>query len=328
MNKTGIELESRILRFIRGGAEDFDALARAVFIFQFEHNAVYHAYCEQQGRTPATVTQWNQIPAVPTSAFKDFTMTCFPVAEAVAEFHTSGTTRARTGKHYFKTLALYDAASVPAFNAHLFPDGASMPLLSLVPEGPHSSLAHMIRVVGGKFVDRPESVEQPVCLLGTAFHFLNLFDAGWHLRLPRGSRVMETGGFKGRSREVSKRQLYELFERRLGIPATHVVNEYGMTELSTQFYDQTMRLGKPTDRKLPPPWARVLTIDPQTGAAARAGQQGLIRVWDLANLWSSVCVQTEDLGVAHADGSFEVIGRAAGAEVRGCSLSAESLSVQ
>jgi hypothetical protein len=307
------ELQNRLLAFIGGASDSFDALALEVFAFQRDHNPPYRAYCD---RLNQPVTRWQDIPAVPTSAFKHLPIACFPVAEAVAEFHTSGTTADQAGKHYFPTLELYDAASVPNFRAHLFSDGATMPLLSLVPDDPHSSLAHMIRVVGGQFVERLEPTTEPVCVLGTAFHFLNLFDAGFRLRLPAGSRVMETGGFKGRSREVSKRDLYRLFAERLGV--TMVVNEYGMTELSTQFYDN--RPG--SDCKDVPPWARMMIIDPETGREATAGQTGLIRVFDLANLWSALAVQTEDLGVAVGDG-FEIIGRNAGAEVRGCSLTVE-----
>ena len=115
-----------------------------------------------------------------------------------------------------------------------------------------------------------------------------------------------------------------MFEKFLGLPSSKVVNEYGMTELSTQFYDETLRIGRQTDQKTVPPWARVLMIDPNTGKEARGGERGLIRICDLANLWSAMCVQTEDLGIAVGDG-FEILGRAAGAEVRGCSLNAESL---
>jgi len=143
---------------------------------------------------------------------------------------------------------------------------------------------------------------------------------------------METGGFKGRSREVPKADLYALIETVLGIPTTRIVNEYGMTELSTQFYDATLRVGKRTDAKTVPPWARVLIIDPNTGREAAENERGLIRVFDLANLWSMMCVQTEDLGMARTSGTglveFEVLGRAAGAEVRGCSLNAETIVVE
>jgi len=105
-----------------------------------------------------------------------------------------------------------------------------------------------------------------------------------------------------------------------------------MTELSTQFYDATMRVGKQMDWKAIPPWGRVLIIDPNTGRETADNERGLIRIFDLANLWSMMCVQTEDLGIARVSDTglveFEVLGRAAGAEVRGCSLNAESFLVE
>jgi len=322
--KTALELQQQIIAFIGGSPDDFDALALEVFAFQFERNSAYRAFCEQKGRTPDRVAHWTEIPAVPTSAFKQLTLTCFPPEEAVAEFHTSGTTQAQTGRHLFKTLELYDAAITPNFRAHLFPDDAQMPLLSLVPDDPHSSLAYMIRKLGARCVERLEPVDEPVCLLGTAFHFLKLFDEGIQLHLPAGSRAMETGGFKGRTREVNKPEFYEMFEKHLGIPPTHIVNEYGMTELSTQFYDETMRVGRRSDLKRVPPWARVRVIDPQSNEEAACGATGLLRIYDLANLWSVSCIQTEDLGV-RAENGFIVLGRAAGAQPRGCSLNAEGL---
>ncbi len=368
MDETAIDLQQRVLALMARGVaqptsdEEFDRLAREVFVFQFERCVPYRAYCEHLKLTPQTVTHWNQIPAVPTSAFKDFALTCFPVVEAVAEFHTSGTTREKAGKHYLHTLELYHAAIVPNFFAHLIPDGARLPMMALTPspqEAPHSSLSHMMGVVleefgaddsgfyveGGQLLveklvhDLCEAqwAHQPVFLLGTAFAFVHVFDhlaeQKLKLEMPEGSRAMETGGFKGRSREMPKAELYGLFERWLGIPAAQVVNEYGMTELGTQFYDGSLLVGRQTDQKTSPPWARVLVIDPSTGREAADNERGLIRVIDLANLWSMVCVQTEDLGISRASGTrsgfleFEVLGRAAGAEVRGCSLNAESLGI-
>ena len=343
MTKTATHLQKRLLAFIGGAAGDFDALALEVFEFQRAHNPTYRAYCE---RRQIKVMYWQNIPAVPTSAFKEFPLACFPVKNAVAEFHTSGTTRTAAGKHYFKTLELYHGTSQPNFNAHLMPDSTHLPALALTPsptEAPHSSLAHMLGVVGSKdlefFVERNTLLlerltqrlcemqwsSQPVLLLGTAFAFVQLFDYLGKLRfdLPEGSRAMETGGFKGRVREVTKPELYRRFTEQLGIPAHRIVNEYGMTELSTQFYDETMRIGRQSDRKTVPPWARVMVIDPRTGMEAPAGERGLLRIFDLANLWSAACIQTEDLGIAHDDGTFEVLGRVAGAEVRGCSLTTE-----
>jgi hypothetical protein len=315
-----MELQQRILAFINGATDDFDALALEVFAFQYERNPIYRAYCDRQ----PPVKHWKDIPAVPTSAFKDFAITCFPVEEAVAVFHTSGTTRDKAGKHYFKTLELYEAAARPNFVKHL----GNLPALSLIPTDPHSSLAYMVREAQPFRTD----VTEPVIVLGTAFGFMNHFDAGTRAKFPPGSRAMETGGYKGRSREVPKRELHRLIRERLGIE--HVINEYGMTELSTQFYDE--RPG--SDIKDVPHWSRVLIIDPTTGNEARPGERGpsprrsgfghaggLIRIFDLANLWSAMCIQTEDLGIGYEDGRFEVLGRAAGAEVRGCSLNAESL---
>ena len=364
MDKTAVELQQRIVALMARGVaqattdEEFDRLSREVFAFQYEQCAPYRAYCERLKLTPQTVVHWREIPAVPTSAFKDVELTCFPVEEAAAEFHTSGTTRESTGKHYLRTLELYEAAIVPNFAAHLLPDNARMAMMMLVPspqEAPHSSLSHMMGVVmrefgadgsslyvkGGQLVvenlvgdlHKAQQDGQPVFLLGTAFAFVHLFDhlaqQNLKLEMAEGSRAMETGGFKGRAREVSKVDLYGLFERLLGIPRTRVVNEYGMTELSTQFYDATMRTGRRTDLKMVPPWARVLVIDPTSGKEAAENEAGLIRVFDLANVWSMMCVQTEDLGVSREIGSgFEVLGRATSAEVRGCSLNAESFVVE
>jgi hypothetical protein len=347
MNKTACELEQRVLDLIGGkdgGPREFASLALDIFAFQYRQNPLYRAWCERRAASPATVQDWRDIPAVPTGAFKHLTIACFPRNQAVAEFHTSGTTGGNPGRHYFKTLRLYHAACAPNFAAHLFPDNARLPALILTPspaEAPHSSLVHMLSVVApqGRYFGQAGALrvgdlaaalqtDQPVCLLGTAFAFAHLFDhcarKGLRFRLPPGSRAMETGGFKGRARELARAELHALFPRYLGIAGARVVNEYGMTELSTQFYDQTMRLGRATEVKLAPQWARVTIMDPLTGREAAPGQPGLVRVLDLANLYSAICIQTEDLGVA-TDAGFVLLGRAPAADARGCSLTAETL---
>ena len=121
MNKTALDLQQRVLALIARGTaqptsdDEFNELARAIFAFQYERCETYRAYCDRLKLTPQTVEHWKQIPAVPTSAFKDFALTCFPVEEAVAEFHTSGTTREKSGRHFFRTLELYEAAICPNF---------------------------------------------------------------------------------------------------------------------------------------------------------------------------------------------------------------------
>ena len=142
--------------------------------------------------------------------------------------------------------------------------------------------------------------------------------------LPRGSRVMETGGFKGRSRVLSREALYAEIEKRLGVPPGRIVNQYGMTELGSQFYDSVLRFRGEPRRKLRPPWTRVRIVDPRTGAEASAGERGIITIIDLANTGSVLAVQTADLGRTIEDG-FEVLGREPGAEARGCSIAADEM---
>jgi hypothetical protein len=172
--------------------------------------------------------------------------------------------------------------------------------------------------------------KQPLILLGTAFSFVHLLDTLEQMKLPfqlpPGSRVMETGGYKGRSRSMPKTELHALITERLGVPASHIVSEYGMSELSSQAYDGAV---PSSEFRVPgssrpfhfPPWARAQIISPETGLEVADGETGLIRVFDLANVFSVMAIQTEDLGVRRGDG-FELLGRATNVEPRGCSLMA------
>ena len=176
----------------------------------------------------------------------------------------------------------------------------------------------------------------PLVLLGTAFSFVHLLDhlaeQGLWFRLPAGSRVMETGGYKNRSRTLPKARLHELIGERLGVPAAGMVCEYGMSELSSQAYavmsdewQVTSEAASPHHSSLIthhfhfPPWARVQIVSPETGREVADGGAGIIRVFDLANVFSVAAVQTEDLGLRRGTG-FEFLGRAEAAEPRGCSL--------
>ena len=358
--KTGEQLDTEILALIGHGLDrrdegQFNRLALDVFEYQFAKNDPYRRFCQRRGAEPARVASWREVPAVPTTAFKDAALACFPVENAAVVFETSGTSRAKAkrGRHYLKTTELYRASIIPNFAAHLLPDGAKPPMLMLTPspeEAPTSSLSYMMGVVSEEFGARgrhyfieggkldavrlcdvlrmAEGFDQAVMLLGTAFAFVHFFE--WceknrqFFHLPKGSRAMETGGFKGRSRELSKEELYELFDEFLLLPADRVVNEYGMTELSVQFYDAKLRNPKSeiSNPKCAPPWCRVMIVDPATGREVAEGERGLIRVCDLTNRSSVMAVQTEDIGLRIGDG-FEVIGRATGAEARGCSIAAD-----
>jgi hypothetical protein len=169
------------------------------------------------------------------------------------------------------------------------------------------------------YLTAAESDGKPLAIPGTAFLFVHLLDAlesrGRKICLPRGSWVLETGGYKGRSREVPKEELHGAMMERFGVQQEQIFGEYGMSELSSQGYagsDGWFRF---------PPWARVQIISPANGREAREGERGLIRVVDLANVWSVMAVQTEDIGVKQGD-AVRLVGRAAQAEARGCSLMA------
>lgn len=335
----------------------FDGLAKRVFAYQYERSPLYRAFCETRGRTPERVGHWTEIPAVPTEAFKSVPLATFPPENAARVFHTSGTTRGgRSGRHFFPTLRLYEASMRPTFSAYVLPDDLSLPMLVAGPPpdaAPHSSLTHMFAGVidafgaqGSGFFWQADDVDlaalaaalgeharagRPVCLMGTAFALLHVTDAlerdGTRFALASGSRIVDTGGFKGRSREVPQAELYNQYARTFGVPLGHIVNEYGMTELSSQYYDRSLRDG--TGGELPrlkagPPWLRPVVVDPETLEPVAGGVVGLARHVDLANLFSVVAVQTDDLAVLRP-GGLELLGRAPGAEPRGCSLAMEQL---
>lgn len=338
--------------------ERFDDLARRLFARQYEANAHYRRFCQARDVTPDVVSTWQAIPALPTAAFKAAPICCFPPEDAAVVYRTSGTTAgAARGRHYLRDTSLYDASLYPNLAAHLFPDVEKIRIAVLAfspDEAPDSSLAHMLGAAvarwggpGSAFYLRAGTLDlagmeealagseadgEPLCLLGTAFAFVRFLDhcaaAGRSFRLPDGSRLMDTGGYKGRSREVPKADLYREYVSRLGIPAHRLVNEYGMTEMGSQFYDGVLRdrlAGRARRRqKVPPPWARTQVVDPETLAPLPPGQPGLLRHVDLANVDSVIALQTDDLGVP-VDEGFEILGRVQGAEPRGCSLSVEEL---
>ena len=333
----------------------FERLALALFAFQFAANAAYGRFCAARGKTPATVASWREIPAAPTGAFKELALRSFPAEQSVKVFRTSGTALARRGELFLDTLALYEAALVPSFEAGVLPDlgaGERLPCFVLAPspnEAPDSSLSHMFGVMlarrgasgSGYFVREGRldveallaalggASDAPRLLLcGTAFAFVHLLEAlearDLRIALPAGARIMETGGFKGRARELSRERLHAWLHERLGVPPARSVNQYGMTELGSQFYDSVLREPGARRRKLAPPWTRVTAVDPESGRALAPGEVGALRIVDLANTGSVLAVATADLGVIANDG-FEVLGREAGAEARGCSLAADEM---
>lgn len=341
-------LERRIESFLRTGSGDFESLSLELFRYQFEKNAAYQAYCQAQVISPASVSRWQDIPAVPMRAFKSTELTCFPPSAAAAIFHSSSTTEGRPSRHFLKHMHFYEASLRYSFERAVFSDHAQLPFYILTPapgEVPHSSLTWMFDVVmrkwgaagSGYFVQRDRLDEprllrllkkateagQPVALLGTTIAFLAFFDylkaQGDRLRLLDGSRLLDTGGMKSQKRQVSRSEFLQQVTELLEIPENQCISEYGMCELSSQFY------GRGKDPILmAPPWLRTLVMDAETGEEALPGQTGLLRHFDLANVDSVAMIQTDDLG-QRVDGGLRLLGRAPGADLKGCSLSADVL---
>jgi len=334
----------------------FEPLALELFQLQFTLNVPYRRLCEARGACPGTVKVLEAIPAAPTTAFREFDFSCLPEADRSRVFHSSGTTGHRPSRHFHSanSLDLYETSLLACFKTNLIEDGTPRARLErlavLTPspvQAPHSSLVHMFEALrrdlgasassflGSSAADGAWSLDfdatarffeeacrsaTPALALGTAFSFVHLLDylanQNRSFALPPGSSVMETGGYKGRSRTLPMAELHSLITRRLGIPPSRILREYGMSELSSQAY---ARAGSLVFQF--PSWARARVISPETGTEAGEGEVGLVQVYDLANVFSVLAVQTEDLAVRHGTG-FELIGRAELAEPRGCSLAA------
>jgi Acyl-protein synthetase, LuxE len=359
-------LHQRVRRFITDSLdgvpdERFDDLARDIARFQFAHVPAFARLCRARGVDLDKLTSAHAIPALPTDVFRLARIAAHPPEQDRRIFRTSGTsqgTEAR-GEHPMRTTVTYELAALRWGARMLWPDDRRFAVVVLAPsasEVPDSSLSFMIdqfvRAVGERvayvvqgneldldFLQRAvgdaEFLGFPVLVLGTSFAFVHLIDRGGgrDFRLPPHSRLMQTGGFKGRSREVHPDELRRQISVILGLPASHVVGEYGMTELSSQLYEGTLvaALANRTEARhgvyFAPPWLSVAAADPVTLEALPSGETGILRFVDLANVDSSVAIQTMDLGRV-TESCVELFGRAPGAMLRGCSLTVEDLFVK
>ncbi len=348
-------LRERIAAFIDRTADGTrdddarDALLQELLRSQAEQVMSYAKFLASEPRRPN-----GRLPALPTDVFRYARVSSYDAREDVRVFQTSGTTIGDRGSHAFRDLSLYDRAAKAAARALLFPDRERIRLIMLAPratELPDSSLSYMLARFGEWFgttesehvfcdgqldtealshaLERAERDAEPVALLGTSFAFVHAEDAFTDVRfsLPRGSRIMQTGGFKGRSRSIEPSEMLQLLAARYGVDPTFIVQEYGMTELSSQLYETTLReaaLGlPPTPRRLWfPSWVRAEPIDPDTLQPVAPGGTGLLRIDDLANVDSVCAIQTSDLARREGDG-IVVLGRATGAVLRGCSIAVD-----
>ncbi|MCE0485105.1 MAG: acyl-protein synthetase [Methylacidiphilales bacterium] len=323
----------------------WERLTRELFAWQFARMPAYRRICEAHSVTPKNLGSWREIPAGPQQLFKREKLFAHSSARPGAIYETSGTTTGEPGRQHLLFPDIYRDVSVEgARRAGLFQRHVQFHFLTPSPaEAPRSSLSAMFGfwpkaakqsgnrfwIKRGKF-DLPrlrgvlaEQVKkgQAVAICGTAYSFVHLLDA-WAdlpLALPPGSWLLETGGFKGRSREISQIELYAELSRTFAVGRDAIWNEYGMTELSSQAYARGVG-----GRHQTPPWARVLICDPVSGKEVPPDRRGIVRWIDLANVDSVLAVQTLDLAERKADG-FRLLGRMARTEPRGCSLGIEDL---
>jgi hypothetical protein len=339
-------LAARIRAAIEGASDA--SLVEDVVAYQEARIPAYARLCAHARARGETLPA-----AVPTDVFRVLRLTSFDASEDVRVFRTSGTTSDARGTHPFRDLSLYDHAARAFGKAMFFPDVTRMRVVALVPserEVTDSSLGYMVArfaawfgtevtwaMEGGaidadaitRALSAAERDGEKVALLGTSFAFVHAEEAlaGRRFSLPPGSRIMQTGGFKGRSRTFEPDEMRALLTARFGVPDAFVISEYGMTELSSQLWESTLRetvLGGAVGprRLIAPPWLRCVRVDPAT--LAETGGEGIFRLYDPVNLDSISAIQTSDRVIAVADG-FRVLGRVEGATPRGCSLAADAL---
>lgn len=315
-------------------ARDLDALALEIFRFQYGHNSIYKSYVDALRINPANITQMQDIPFLPIRFFKSHRVITGEFGP-VASFESSGTTGSINSKHYIKDLSIYRESFTKGFELFYGPanDWCIIGLLPSYLERSNSSLVVMVDELVkqsghpqsgfylneyDKLVNVLQALEakgQPALLIGVSFALLDL--AAMHPIPLRHTVIMETGGMKGRRKEMIRHEMHDLLKRSFQVPAIH--SEYGMTELLSQAYSKGNGIFQC------PPWMKVVLReeeDPLTIKEVKGVKpvSGVINVIDLANIHSCSFIATDDAGRLYADGRFEVLGRIDNSDIRGCSL--------
>lgn len=315
-------------------ANDFEKQALRVFHFQYQHQAIYKQFVDYLKIIPHNILTLQDIPHLPVELFKYHKIITDGLLETRI-FSSSGTTGSIVSTHYVHDINLYDNISTAAFETFFEPI-ASYTILGLLPsylERSGSSLVHMVQHFmqqskkpgNGFYLDdfaklsasllEAEKAEQPVLLIGVSFALLDFADYYIAEKLPplKHTMIMETGGMKGRRKELTRAALHQILTNAFGVAT--IASEYGMTELLSQAYSKENGIFNT------PPWMRIQIReinDPYNYLPT--GRTGGINVIDLANIYSCAFLQLSDLGRIHPDGSFEVLGRFDDSDVRGCNL--------
>lgn len=310
--------------------EEFKDLTLKVFKYQFENNPVYRSFCDLLYKHPSDINHIEEIPFLPIQFFKSHqVLSSEKPVETV--FTSSGTTGALTSKHYVTDVSIYIESFKKGFQA-FYGDIQNYIVLALLPsylEREGSSLIFMVDYLikdskhpeSGFYLDNFEELQQTlirldakgqkVLLIGVSFALLDLVDL-YQFQLKQ-TIVMETGGMKGRRKELIREELHNTLKKGFGVDTIH--SEYGMTELLSQAYS------KGNGNFQCPKWMKILTRDTEDPLTILpVGKTGGVNIIDLANLNSCSFIATQDLGKVHEDVSFEIIGRFDASDIRGCNL--------
>lgn len=310
--------------------KDFHRVAMKVFRFQYEHNPVYQQFCNLLNKTPEQVKTLTDVPFLPIEFFKsrDVLSSTDPIQ---ITFTSSGTTGMITSKHHVTDLAYYEYSFRAAFS-HFYGNIEDYVVLALLPaylEREGSSLIYMVEdLIEGS--NQPESgfylhnyeelakmlvdldkQGRNVLLIGVTYALLDMIEMQkFNLS---NTIIMETGGMKGRRKEMIREELHQVLSEGFGVSKIH--SEYGMTELLSQGYSFGDGIFEC------PPWMDILTRDPEDALSyVEEGKTGGVNVIDLANINSCSFIATQDLGKKYKDGSFEILGRFDHSDIRGCNL--------
>ncbi|MBR9855107.1 MAG: acyl transferase [Algicola sp.] len=316
--------------FSISNANDFDRVALDVFKFQYGNNKVYQQFCNHLNKTPKTVSQTQDIPFLPISFFKTHPIVSTE-KEAKTIFTSSGTTKTTTSKHYVPDIGLYKKSFLTAFEA-FYGSPKEFCILALLPsylEREGSSLIYMVNALikksahpsSGFYLHNLKELHQKLqeleqkdtkaLLIGVSFALLDLVEE-FPMNL-KNTIVMETGGMKGRRKELIREELHQVLLEGLGVRKIH--SEYGMTELLSQGYSKGDGIFQT------PPWMKIITRDTEDPLSIQStGKTGGINVIDLANIYSCSFIATQDLGKTYPNGTFEVLGRFDDSDIRGCNL--------
>jgi len=309
--------------------KDFEAVALEVFRFQFENNPVYRSYCDLLYKHPSDTTNIVDIPFLPIEFFKSKKVVSTSQNPQII-FTSSGTTGSQVSRHYVTDIKLYEDSFTRTFE-HFYGSIDDYVILGLLPsylEREGSSLIYMVNhfIQKSKFpesgfylnqwdelAEKLKTLElsgKKVLLIGVSFALLDLVEK--HQFSLKNTIVMETGGMKGKRKELIRTELHKQLKQGFGVAYVH--SEYGMTELLSQAYSKGEGIFKC------PPWMKILTRDTEDPLSIIYNQTGGINIIDLANINSCSFIATKDLGKVNNDGSFEILGRFDSSDVRGCNL--------